>query len=188
MKQLTLVFVTCFFSSSALLANTDTLGIESVLTSGKKVRNFRGSGSYYRKAEEKRGSYDVALKITNLSENKLHLYKNISVGGKTAIYSIIVETERDLITVYSPKDAESLDDFDTYKEAGWGYGRITGIGPKSKLLIFLNHSYVDGNKYDEHLIAQRERGGKLAVDISGTLGNGDDGMIEIWKERVKSVD
>ena len=188
MKQLTLVFVTCFFSSSALLANTDTLGIERGLVGNKKVKNFRGSGSYYSKAKEKRGSYDVGLKITNLSKNKLHFYWDISFDGKTDIYSIIVEINHELITVYSPKDTESLDDFDTYKEAGWGYGRITGIGLKSKLLIFLNYNYVDGNKYDEHFVAQRTSDRKLTIDSSGTLGNGEDGMIEIWKDRVKSVD
>lgn len=188
MKLLTSVFVTCFFFVPSLLANVDIVDLGHALTGSKKATNFRGSGTYYNKAEKKRGNYDVTLKITDIGNNKLHFYWEIAFDDKTEIYSIIVKADHELLTVYSPKDTESLDDLATYIQAGWGYSVVKGMGTKRKVLAFLNYDYVDGNKYDEHFVVQRGRGGKLTIDSSGTLGNDKDGMVEIWSDQVQAVD
>ena len=189
MKLLTLIFTASFFFAPTLLANIDSFfDPERGLIGNRKVMNFSGVGSYYHKPDDKRGKYKVLLKATNLGKDKLHLYWDISFDGKKELYSIVVERDHELITVYSPTDAENLRDLDTYKIAGWGYSGVVGTGLKRKILVFLNYQYVDGNRYDEHFAIQLNRDGKLVVDSSGTIGNDKDGMIEMWQDQVKQLD
>ncbi len=183
------VLTTCpFFVAPALRANIDRSDAGHVLTNGGGVSNFSGTGTYYNRLADERGEYAVSLQITPLSAAEMHLRWDYTTDGEQEIYSIVVAMDNELLTIYTPPDKDSLDNLDSYEVAGWGYSGIVTDSGQSKLLVFLNYKYIDGNRYDEHFAVQRAADGELVIDSSGTLGNSEDGMIEVWQDQVRSVD
>ena len=186
MRLLILSCVACAFFVPRLFASANLFDGEHSFMGGKKVANFSGAGTYYDKLKDTRGEYTVDLKITDLGEDKMHLYWDIAFEEGQELYSIIIKQDAELITVYSPTDKDKLDDLSSYEESGWGYSVLDVV--RGKLLVFLSYNYVDGNKYDEHFVARQSLSRKITISSSGTLGNDKDGMIEIWQDKVEAVD
>ena len=186
MKLLILGCVACSFFVPRLFASVDLFDNEHGLLGGKKVANFSGAGTHYNKPKDKRGEYKVDLKITDLGEDKLHLYWDIATEDGQELYSIVIKKDGELIAVYSPTDKDKLDDLESYKKSGWGYSALDPL--RGRLLVFLSYNYVDGNRYDEHFVAQQSLRKKLTISSSGTLGNDKDGMIVMWQDKVEAVD
>lgn len=186
MKKIAVVFFALCSVSS--LASVDLFS--AIRAGDMGAMHFNGSGVYYEKLEGDRGKYLVALTITPLDSSndkrRAHFdWHYVSSDGDVELYGLILEGDHELLTVYVPKNPDSLHDLSTYKKAGWGYVAF-GHDP-SKQFVFLHYVYHNGDKYDEHFLIEQEDDGRLVITSNGTTGNDEDGMNEIWRDRVTQM-
>ena len=189
MKKIAVLFFT--FWSLTAFANVDLF--REVHATGTEPMYFNGSGTYYDAAQNVRGKYMAALTITPLDSNngkrRAHFDWHIVVDdGSVETYGLILEGDHELLTVYVPASADSQHDLGSYVKAGYGYvAGGHGVSGGGKELVFLNYLYTDGNRYDEHLIAEEDEDGNIVISSNGTIGNDKDGMLEMWTDSYRQL-
>ena len=180
MKKLVAVFFA--LQSVTAVAEIDFLSV--LRGEGAGAMHFSGKGVYGEISPHEKGKYQVALKVTSLDTTRLHLDWHINFDGREGHYAVILEQNRELITVYTPAREASQHDFSTYVKAGYGY--VAFGASASKQSIFLNYLH-NGDRYDQHFLIQRNDKGRVVITGSGTLGNDKDGLEKIWHEHVTQM-
>ena len=190
MKKLATLFIALW--SLTAWANIDLF---SAASAGEGTLHFSGDGVYYDVMKDVRGRYMAAMSIKSISSNndkrRAHFDWHIVVDdGSVETYSLILEGDHELLTVYVPASADSHEDFSSYVKAGYGYVASANNAvdaDKGKELVFLNYLYHDGNRYDEHLMVEHDAEGSIVITSNGTIGNDKDGMLEIWTDSYRQL-
>lgn len=176
--------VAVFFALQSVTAFAEIDLFSALRAEGIGTMHFSGEGVYSEISPHEKGKYLVTLKVKPLDTTRTHLDWHVNFDGREEHYAMVLEQNHELITVHTPTSEASQHDFSTYVKAGYGY--VAFGANASKQFIFLNYLH-GGDRYDQHLLIQRDDKGRFVITHSGTLGNDKDGLDKIWHEHVTQM-